>query len=126
MFRKAIFAGFVLAVTFSLAAAEEFRCVITKVEDGKVTFAKAKKGEDGKKGEKGPEETLPTASDVKVLQAKFNQETKKLEAGDALENGLKNDRFKSIGEKGVNATLVTSDDGKQIKEIRIFTFRKKN
>src|SRR3954447_7112169 len=123
MLRKAVFAGFVLAVTFSLAAAEEFRAIITKVEGSKVSFVRFKKGDDGK-FEKGPEMTLPTASDLKVVNAKFNKDTKKVEPGDALENGLKNERFKDIGEKGVGATIVTDDDGKTIREIRIGGFGK--
>ena len=41
----------------------------------------------------------------------------KLEAGDPIEDGLKNKMFSSIGEKGVQATIVTEDN--KITEIRV-------
>jgi hypothetical protein len=46
---------------------------------------------------------------VKVSKGKFNKETKKLEAGDAIENGLKNELFSS---GKTRATFTTNDDGK--------------
>jgi hypothetical protein len=98
--------------------ADEFGAVITKVQDGKVTFTKFKKGE-GNKFEKGPEMTLPTAATVKVVSGKVNPETKKLEAGEPLAGGLKNERLANIGEKGVFATIVTDADNKKITEIRV-------
>jgi hypothetical protein len=79
-----------------------------------VTFIKFKKGE------KGEEETLPVAEKVKVVKGKFNKEDKKVEVGEALENGLQNERFKNI-EKGVFAQIIT-DDGK-ITEIRVMEFK---
>jgi hypothetical protein len=121
MLRKVLCAGFVAAVIVSLAAADEFRAMIRSVEGGKVTFFKFKKGDDGKFA-KGAEETLPAASNVKVVTGKFNRDTKSVEAGDALEGGLQNARFKNI-EKGVPAHIVTTDG--KISEIRIFQGRKK-
>jgi hypothetical protein len=110
---------FVLSVAFlvgclSLTWAEEFGAVITKVDNGKITFVKMK----GK--EKGDEGTLPTTDKVKVVKAKFNKDTKMVEAGDAIENGLKNDLFTKIGEKGVFGRIVTDDKGEKITEIRVF------
>ena len=102
MARKVLFAMFAMAVTFSLATAEEFMAVIRKVEDGKVTFTKGfgfgKKKADGEEGKKAEEQTLPTAAKVKVLNAKFNED-KQIVAGDALEGGLQNERFKNLGQK---------------------------
>src|SRR5262249_24054345 len=92
----------------------EIRAIITKVDGGKVTFA-----ENKGKGEKGPEKTLPVAEGVKVMKDKFNKDTKKLEAGDALEGGLKNEMFSKIGEKGVGARIITDADNKKITEIRV-------
>lgn len=111
MYRKFLGASFVLAVIVSVVAGEEFFAGIRKVDaDGKnVTFIKFKKGE------KGEEETLPVADNVKVVNGKFNKEEKKVEAGDAIEGGLKNERFKNI-EKGVGAMIVT--EGGKITEIR--------
>ena len=57
MLRKLVCAAVVVVIGIGVVTAEEFRATITKVEDGKVTFKK------GKKGEEGP----PRASASKVL-----------------------------------------------------------
>jgi hypothetical protein len=95
-----------------VSLADEIRAIITKVNGDQVTFAESKG-----KGEKGPEKTM-SAAGAKVVTAKFNKETKKLEAGDPLEGGLKNEYFSNIGEKGKFATIVTTGD--KITEIRVF------
>src|SRR5581483_4989293 len=92
MVRKLLCVAFVLAVGVSVGLADEIRAVITKIEGNKVTFAESKG-----KGEKGPERTLPLAENVKVLKGKYNQDTKKLEAGEPLEAGLSNEALKTIG-----------------------------
>lgn len=121
MFRKLVCAVAVLAIGFGVAMAEEFRASIKKVDDGKVTFVKAvKKGDTP-----GEPVTLPVADNVKVVKGSFNKETKKIEAGDAIETGLKNEMFKTIGEKGLGAVIVTDEDGKKITEIRIGGKKKK-
>jgi hypothetical protein len=112
MLRKVVGALFVLVLGLGIALADEIRAIIIKVDGNKVTFA-----ENKGKGEKGPEKTLPAADNVKVLKGKFNQETKKLEAGDPLEGGLKNKMFSNIGERGVGATIKTDADNKKITEI---------
>ena len=38
---------------------------------------------------------------------------------DAIDQGLKNEMFSRIGEKGMRATIVTDDDNKKITEIRV-------
>jgi hypothetical protein len=116
MLRKVVGAVVVLGFCLGIAMADEIRAIITKVEDNKVTFA-----ENKGKGERGPEKTLPVSSKVKVVKGKFNQDTKKVEAGDEIEKGLKNEIFSKdkIGEKGLGATIVTDDKGKEITEIRI-------
>ncbi|HEV3082606.1 MAG TPA: hypothetical protein VGY66_22675, partial [Gemmataceae bacterium] len=93
---------------------------ISKVDGDNVTFSKRVK-----KGEKSEPVTLPAAKDVKVVTGKYNQDTKKVEAGEPLSGGLKNEKLSTIGEKGVNARIVTSEDGKTITEIRITQGRKK-
>jgi hypothetical protein len=118
MLRKVVCVAVILVLSVSVVMADEIRAVITKVEDNKVTFAEAKG-----KGEKGAEQTLPVAQNVKVVKGKRNKETKKVEAGEELENGLKNEVFSNIGEKGVRATIVTDSDNKRITEIRV-TLRK--
>jgi hypothetical protein len=115
MFRKIVCAAVVVVLGVGVALAEEFNAAITKVADGKVTFAKTKFNKDTKKLEKGAEETLPTAADVKVVTAKFNKDTKKFEAGEAVKDGLKNEMFA----KEVSATIITDADNKKIVEIRV-------
>ena len=114
--RKIVGAVVVLALFCGIALAEEIRAVITKVDGDKVTFF-ASKGKD----DKGPEQTLPVANDAKIVKGKFNKDTKKVEVGEALKDGLKNEVFTKIGDKGVRATVVTDADNKKITEIRVFS-----
>jgi hypothetical protein len=113
MLQKVVLAGFALAVCVGLGLADEFRATITKVDGDKVTFnasTKDKKEED---------KTLPVSDKVKIVNGKYNEETKKVEAGDPIEGGLKASVFTSIGDKGVRATIVTDSDNKKITEIRV-------
>ena len=88
-----------------------------KVDGDKITFAPFKDKQ------KGDEKTYTAASGVKVVKGKFDKETKKVEAGDAIEGGLKNELFTNIGEKGVFAQIVTDDS--KVTEIRVVRFGKK-
>jgi hypothetical protein len=123
MLRKVVSAFVVLTLCVGVTLADEIRVFITKVDGDKITYQEnLTKGGKGKgKGavEKGPEKTLPVAKDVKVVKGKFNMETKMLEAGEALEDGLKNKMFSNIDtEKGVQGVIVTDKDNKTITEIR--------
>ena len=111
MLRRVVGAAVVLALCVGIAVADEIQAIITKVEGDKVTFNEVK----GK--EKGAEKTLPVVDNVKVVKGKFNKDTKKFEAGDAISDGLKSELFTKIGEKGVQATIVTEDS--KITEIRV-------
>lgn len=122
MLRKLLCASIAAFLCVSLAAADEFGAVITKVEDGKITFQKTKFNKDTKKLEKSDAESLPVSADVKVNTGKFNKDTKKLEAGDPVPNGLKNEMFS----KDVNATIVTDADNKKVLEIRVRGGKKKD
>jgi hypothetical protein len=115
MLRKAVCAAAVLAITFSVASAEEFFGSITKIADGKITVSTKYDKAEKKFTE---EKTLTVAKDVKVVNAKFNKEEKKLEAGEPLEGGLKNERFQNLGKGGVRAILITNPDN-QVTEIRV-------
>jgi len=115
MLRKSLLAVFTLVVCVGISLSDEIRAIITKVDGSNVTFTPLKG--KGKNVEKGEAQTLPVASDVKVTKGMFNKDTKKVEPGEAIEGGLKAKLFTDIGEKGVNATLVTSDDGKKITGI---------
>jgi hypothetical protein len=116
MLRKLVTAAAVLGLCVGISLADEIRGVITKVEGDKVTFTEFK----GK--EKGESKTLPVAPNVKVVKGKFNKETKTVEAGEAIEGGLKNEMFTKIGERGLFSTVVTDKDNKKITEIRVTTF----
>jgi hypothetical protein len=120
---------------FTLAAAEEFGAVVTKFEDGKVTFKKFKKGEKA-----GEPTTLAVADKCKFMKAKFNKEEMKVETDGELEGGKdafakrvkeaaakkpddnadKKKKFGGFG--GVFTTIVTEGEGDSAKvtEIRVF------
>jgi hypothetical protein len=114
MLRQIVGAAILLVLVVGLALADEIRAVITKVEGDKITFNEAKK-----KGEKGPEHTMPVADNVKVVKGKMNRETRKFEAVETVEEGLKHKVFSTIGEKGIPSTIVTDAENKKITEIRL-------
>lgn len=109
----------VLAVGLGVAVAEEFNATITRVDGDKLEVLKKKKGV--KEGEKA---TLTVAKDAKVVKGKLNKDTKKFEAGDAIEGGLKAELFTKIGEKGVGASITTDADGK-VTQIIVMGGKKK-
>ena len=125
MIRKLACVGVLLALSTGLLIAEEFNVQIKKIEGDKITAVKgAKFNKDTKKLEGGTEITLTTAANVKILSGKKNKDTKKIEAGDALEGGLKNERFTKIGDNGLGAQVTTNDDGK-VTQILVFGGKKK-
>ena|ERR1022692_3761627 len=111
MLRKFVCAAVIVVIGLSVAMADEFGAIITKVDGNKITFKKAKKGEVG------DEMTLPVTADAKIMKGKFNADTKKLEPDVAIDNGLKNEMFSTIGDKGVAATITTDADNKKITAI---------
>jgi hypothetical protein len=112
MLRKFVCAAVIVVIGLGVALGDEFQAVITKIDGNKVSFKKTKKGEAP-----GDEMTLPVSSTAKIAKGKFNQDTKKLEVGDTIENGLKNEMFSNIGDKGVNVRITTDADNKNITEI---------
>ena len=106
-----VVAVFVIGV--GVIMADEFQAVITKVDGNKVTYHKLMKKEKG-------DAVTADATGAKVVKGKFNKDTKKVEAGDAIEGGLKNEAFS----KDVRASIVT--EGEKITEIRVFGGKKKN
>jgi hypothetical protein len=125
MLRKLVCAAVILGIGFGVAMADEFTAIINKVEGNKVTFQKAKFDPETKMFEKGPEMTLPVTADAKITKGKFNKDTKKTEAGEPLADGLKNDLFTKIGEKGRFASITTDAGNKNITAISTFGFKKK-
>jgi hypothetical protein len=114
MFRRIIAVVAVAVVGVSFCIADEIRATISKVDGNKVTFT-----ENKGKGQKGDEQTLPLSENAKILSGKFDKETKKVEAGEPLADGVKNDKFTKIGEKGLRALIITDADKKTITEIRV-------
>ncbi len=118
MLRKLVGSTILLVLMAGITFGDEIRAIVLKVDGDKVTFA-----ENKGKGEKGPEQTLPVAENLKVIKGKFNRETKTFEAGEPIADGLKDTIFSKISEKGVRATIIT-DDSKKITEIRIVERKK--
>jgi len=114
MLRKLVLGLFTLTVFAGVTLSDEFRASIRKVEDGKVTFNKSTKDN------KVDDQTLPIADDAKIVNGKYNDETKKFDAGDKIEGGLKASIFQKIDDKkGVRAMIITDTDNKKIIEIRV-------
>jgi hypothetical protein len=120
MLRKFVCASVVVVIGFGVAVADEFGAIITKVDNGKVTFKKIVK-----KGETAEETTLPLTADAKVTKGKINADTQKLEAGDPIADGLKSDTFTKIGDKGLRVTITTDADNKHITAITVRGAKKK-
>jgi len=124
--RKFVCAVIVTVFAVSVALAEDFRAMVTKIEDGKVTFKKAPTEKGGKFGD---EATLPLATTAKISKGKasFNKEEKKLtvDAGDPLDKDAVKALMDKAGEskaKGAFAQISTDADGKKITEIRFMQF----
>ena len=109
MFRKIIGSVLVFALIVVVAKAEELRVIITKVDPEKSTIsykvAPAKKGDAP-----GDEVTAKVDPKATFAKGKFDADTKKLVAGDAITEGIKADIFSKISDKGVRATITTNDD----------------
>jgi hypothetical protein len=125
--RKFVAASLVLVIAVSGAAADEFVGFITKFEDGKMSVKKSK-------GTEPPEEvTLKVADNVKIVRGKVNNDTMKIEAGEAFEGGKdaltkqvketaeRVKKYIEEGKKGfglgVFASIVT--EGDTVTEIRV-------
>ena len=106
MARKLVCAMFVMVVSIGFVFAEEFQGNITKVEGDKITFQKTKKGKSD-----GDAVVYTTNKDATIAKGKFNKDDKKFTAGDKIEDGLKNEIFTKIGDKGL-AVRVTVDGDK--------------
>ena len=108
--RSLIVMGTWLTVSLGLVMGAEFTGTIKKIDGNKLTILVGKK-----KDVEGVEKTYTVAKDAKISKGKFNPDTKKQEAGDALEGGLKNEAVK-VDAKG---SFVTDADDKNITSIII-------
>jgi hypothetical protein len=115
MLRQIVGAAILFVLFIGITFADEFRAVITKVEGDKVTFTEFKG-----KGQKGPEHTMPVADNLKVVKGRMNKETKKVEVGEEVKEGLKHSMFSDI-ERPIPSVIMTDGDNKKITEIRVFS-----
>ena len=123
MVRKLFCAMIVMTVAIGFVAADPIQVRILKVEGDDVTFQKTKKAEKGKKAENDGDPVTKSAAGAVVAKMKFNKEEKKIEVGEKVESGLKNEIFTKISEKGVGARI--NIEGDKITEILIFGGKKK-
>jgi hypothetical protein len=129
MARKLFCSMFVMVAVIGFVAAEEFQATITKVDGDNITYQKYKKADKGKKGkgEKDGDPVTISAKGAKVINGKFDADTKKVADGDPIEGGLKAEIFTKIDEKkGVTATLTTEGEGDKavVTKIRVFAKKK--
>lgn len=57
--------------------------------------------------------------DATIALGKFNEQAKKWEAGEPIENGLKNEMFKDLGARNLNVWLVRRDDKRGFKQLLV-------
>src|SRR5262249_9196087 len=110
---KLVCAAVVVVICIGVGNGGGFRATISKVEDGKVTFKK------GKKGEEGPAMTLPVAAKGKLTEGKVNLDTKQVEAEKEIEKGLKTEMSTKMAPDGIRATITTDADNKNITAIAV-------
>ena|ERR1043166_4749914 len=127
MARKLFCAMFVMMVGVTFVLADDFRCNITKVDGGKITIQKYKKGEKGKKGEKDGDPMTFSVDDKATIAKGVGKKGGKVEAGDKIEKGLKDEAFskEKLGENGVAAFITTEGEGDKAKVTQILLIQPK-
>jgi hypothetical protein len=92
---------------------------VTKVEGNKVTIQQYEKGKMGAKGDKkGDPMTFEVAKDAKILKG-TPMKKGKIEPGDAIEDGLKNEVFTKASEEKQVRVRLTTDDDKKVTQILV-------
>lgn len=123
MIRKLICAMVVMFVGIGFVMADELRGVITKVDGNKITFQKTKKV-DKKAENDGEPITVEVAKDAKINTGK-GAKGGKVDVGDAIEGGLKNEMFTKLPGKGLPAQITTTDGNKSVTAIVVLQGGKK-
>jgi hypothetical protein len=116
--RKFVCALVVTVCAISVAMGDEIIGRITKIDGNDVTVVQKKKGEEAKTFK------LKLTADTKIVKGKFDPDTKKIIAGDAIDGGKTalTKMLDKAGEKGIAAQIVTTGevkDGATVTEIRI-------
>lgn len=57
--------------------------------------------------------------DATIAIGKFNEQTRKWEAGEPIENGLRNEMFKDLGARNMNVRLVRRDDKRGFAQLLV-------
>lgn len=125
MVRKLFCSMFVMAIALGVAAAGEFQGRILKVDGDTVTVQKLK-GKGKKVENDGDPVKLKVGKDAKIVGGKFDKDAKKVVDGDAVTDGLKNEMFSKISDKGITATITTEGEGDKeaITKIRVVMKKK--
>src|SRR5262249_2333628 len=105
-------AGAIVLFSFTVAASAEFTAIITRVDGDRITLTKGKGGDLV---------VLPAGDKLLVAKGKLNKDTKKMEVGEVIPEGLKSQVF-ATGK--VSCRIVTDDNG-SITHIFITTKKKK-
>ena len=100
--RKFVAMAVVMVACLSVAFAEDFTGTIKKVDGEKVTVTKTKKGQPG------DDVVVTVTKDTKVTKGAFNKDTKKVEAGEAIEGDARKEALK----EKANIRVSTDDSGK--------------
>lgn len=115
MVRCFVLAAVLLPTVAGLAGAGEFTATLFQVKGGKVTFVLG-----DKKTKKSKMLQLPVSAKARIVTGVFNKETTRIEPGEEIPGGLDNDLFKNIAPHGIQARLITAQDGTTIAEMRVF------
>jgi hypothetical protein len=86
---------------------------LIKVADGKLTYARGT-------GKKKKEFTLPVDEKCRIVAGRFDTKTKRIEAGEDIEGGLKNPLFEKLDADAVEAWISTNADNSRILELRLY------
>jgi len=123
--RKFMCAAIVTVCAVGLAAAEDLQVLISKIEDGKVTYKKTEKGKAT-----GDDLTATLAKDAKIYTGKgtFDKESKtfKVEKGDVMEkDAVAAAVTKGVESKAKGARAQISIEGTSISQVIILGKKKK-
>ena len=111
--RKMIAVAVVFVIGLGIAMAEDVRGTLKSVDGNKLVITKFMKGG------KGEDATYTVPTTAKIVSGKRNPDTKKVEAGDALDGGLKNEMVKA----GAFVTLTV--DGETVSQVMVSAGKKK-
>jgi hypothetical protein len=116
---------FTLTTAAGAAVGEEIKGVLVKIEDRVVSYTTLRK--PGESILNREEFTLPLAKDAKIMKAKYNLKTKKIELDGEVPDGVNHKQLKDVKNAGgaIGAIIITDEGGKEIKELQVFLIPEK-